>query len=170
MSLKCSRRTIGWYRTAVPHEAIQALNKRSDLKGLLQIGTHITLIILTGLLAWKVQDRIYLLLPILFCYGTFYVFILNATHEMCHNSVFKTRFLNSFFLWLFCFLVIGDMIIYLGWGIWSLASWACILLQGQGSHSYVGSPLLNILWPIETMSRHLYCKHGQPFPFWRDYY
>lgn len=104
MSLDRSSRTIGWHRTAVPHEVMQELNKRSDLKGLLQIGTHISLILLTGALAWKVQDRIYLLLPVLFCYGTFYVFILNATHEMCHNSVFKTRLLNAFFLRLFCFL------------------------------------------------------------------
>jgi fatty acid desaturase len=83
---------------------MQALNKRSDLKGLLQIGAHITLILLTGTLAWKVQERIYLLLPVLLLYGTFYVFILNATHEMSHNSVFKTRFINAFFLRLFCFL------------------------------------------------------------------
>jgi fatty acid desaturase len=104
MSLERSRRTIGWHKTKVAPEVMQALNKRSDLKGLLQIGTHIALILLTGALAWKVQDRIYLLLPVLFCYGTFYVFILNATHEMCHNTVFKTRFLNAFFLRLFCFL------------------------------------------------------------------
>lgn len=98
-----SRRTIGWYRTAVPREAMQALNKRSDVKGLLQIGGHIALILLTGALAWQVQDRIYLLLPVLLLYGTFYVFILNATHEMCHNTVFRTRWLNAFFLRLFCF-------------------------------------------------------------------
>ena len=103
MSYDGSRRTIGWHRTAVPREAMQALNKRSDLKGLLQIGAHITLILLTGTLAWQVQDRIYLLLPVLLLYGTFYVFILNATHEMSHNSVFKTRFINAFFLRLFCF-------------------------------------------------------------------
>ena len=86
MSLDRSSRTIGWHRTAVPHEVMQELNKRSDLKGLLQIGTHISLILLTGALAWKVQDRIYLLLPVLFCYGTFYVFILNA------NVLWKSQY------------------------------------------------------------------------------
>jgi fatty acid desaturase len=97
------RRSIGWHRTAVPRQAMQALNKRSDFKGLLQIGAHIALIIATGTLAWQVQDQLYLLLPVLFVYGTFYIFILNATHEMCHNTVFKSRWLNAFFLRLFCF-------------------------------------------------------------------
>ena len=62
------------------------------------------LIALTGMLAWQVQDQWYLLLPTLLAYGTFYIFLLNATHELCHNTVFKTRLLNDFFLRLFCFL------------------------------------------------------------------
>lgn len=103
MSVESNKRTVSWYRTAVPRDAMQALNKRSDVKGMLQIGAHIALILMTGTLAWQVQERIYLLLPVLFLYGTFYIFILNATHEMCHNTVFKTRFLNAFFLRLFCF-------------------------------------------------------------------
>ncbi len=61
------------------------------------------LIVLTGMLAWHVQDRLYLLLPTLFVYGIFYVFILNGTHELSHNSVFKTKALNLFFLRLFSF-------------------------------------------------------------------
>jgi fatty acid desaturase len=32
-----------------------------------------------------------------------YVFLLNATHELSHGSVFRTRALNHFFLRLFCF-------------------------------------------------------------------
>ena len=32
------RATIGWYRTPIPGETLQALNARSDLKGLLQAG------------------------------------------------------------------------------------------------------------------------------------
>ena len=103
MTAVSSTRTIGWYRTPIGREALRVLNQRSDWKGFLQVGGHAVLIVLTGMMAWQVQDRLYLLLPTLFVYGTFYVFILNGTHELSHNSVFKTKFLNHFFLRLFCF-------------------------------------------------------------------
>ena len=97
-------RSIAWYRTPVEREKMQALNRRSDWKALLQVSGHLSLIALTATLAWHVQNRLYLLLPVLFLYGTFYVFLLNATHELSHSSVFKTKFLNEFFLRAFCFL------------------------------------------------------------------
>ena len=52
-----------------------------------------------------VESKTYhpLLVPALFLHGTVYVFLLNATHELSHGSVFRTRFLNRFFLRLFCF-------------------------------------------------------------------
>ena len=103
MSSELSSRTIGWYRTPVGRETMRALNQRSDWKGLLQAGAHLSLIGLIGTLAWQVQDRLYLLLPVLLAYGTCYIFLLNATHELSHNTVFKTRWLNDFFLRLFCF-------------------------------------------------------------------
>lgn len=96
-------RAIGWYRTPIGRDALRELNQRSDWKGLLQVGGHVALIALTGMLAWHVQDRLYLLLPTLFLYGTFYVFILNGTHELSHNSVFRTKALNLLFLRLFSF-------------------------------------------------------------------
>lgn len=34
----------------------------------------------------------------LFLHGTVYAFLLNGFHELCHNTVFKTRALNRFFL------------------------------------------------------------------------
>ncbi|MGY8822990.1 MAG: fatty acid desaturase [Candidatus Latescibacterota bacterium] len=103
MSNERSARTIAWHRTPVERETIKALHRRSDLKAFLQVAGHLGLIALTGTIAWHVQDRLYLLLPTLLAYGTFYVFLLNATHELSHNSVFKTRAFNAFFLRLFCF-------------------------------------------------------------------
>ena len=99
-------RTIAWNRVAVDRETMKALNRRSDWKGLLQAGGHLGLIALTGTAAWYAytNDRFFLLLPILFFYGTFYIFLLNATHELSHNTVFKTKFLNGLFLRIFCFL------------------------------------------------------------------
>jgi fatty acid desaturase len=97
-------RTIDWYRTPISREALRALNQRSDLWACLQVVGHLGLIACTATLAWSVQDRWWLLLPALFLHGTVYVFLLNATHELSHSSVFDTRALNRFFLQLFCFL------------------------------------------------------------------
>lgn len=97
-------RTISWYRTPIPREQLRELNQCSDLKAWLQILGHLSLLAVTTTVAWMVQDRWALLLPALFLHGTVYVFLLNATHELSHGSVFRTRWLNRFFLRLFCFL------------------------------------------------------------------
>jgi fatty acid desaturase len=98
-----SSRTINWYRTPIGREQQRELNQASDVKAGLQIGGHLSLLALTASVAWSVQDRPWLLVPALFLHGTVYVFLLNATHELSHGSVFRTRFLNRFFLRLFCF-------------------------------------------------------------------
>ncbi len=103
MSTERSARTIAWHRTPIERETLRALHRRSDLQAFLQVAGHLGLIALAGSIAWHVQDRLYLLLPALLAYGTCYVFLLNATHELSHNSVFKTRAFNTFFLRLFCF-------------------------------------------------------------------
>ena len=97
-------RTIDWYRTPLDREVLRSLHQRSDARGLLQIVGHLSLVTLTAALAWHVQDRWWLLLPALFLHGTVYIFLLNATHELSHGTVFRTRLLNRFFLRALCFL------------------------------------------------------------------
>jgi fatty acid desaturase len=97
---------INWYRTPVNRETLNALNQRSDWQGLLQTLGHLGLLVLTGAAAWYAAERLPwpVLLLILFLHGTFYAFLLNGFHELCHSTVFKSKFLNSFFLYLFSFL------------------------------------------------------------------
>ena len=45
-----------------------------------------------------------MLLAVLFVHGTFYAFLLNGFHELCHSTVFKTKSLNTLFLYVFSFL------------------------------------------------------------------
>lgn len=99
-------RKINWYRSPVERELLAALNQRSDMKGLLQTGGHLGLLLATGGLAWYASAQgMWLLFAVtLFLHGTFYAFLLNGFHELCHSSVFKTKQLNSFFLYLFSFL------------------------------------------------------------------
>lgn len=97
---------IHWYRSPVDRETLAALNQRSDGKGLLQTLGHLGLLVVTGAAAFyaAAQQAWLLLLLILFLHGTIYAFLLNGFHELCHSSVFKTKALNTFFLYLFSFL------------------------------------------------------------------
>ena len=96
-------RTINWYRVPLDPETLKTLHRRSDLKGGMQLAGHLGLIGILGTVAWHVRHTPALLIPVLFLYGTCYAFILNATHELSHRSVFKTPFLNEFFLRLLSF-------------------------------------------------------------------
>jgi fatty acid desaturase len=97
---------INWYRTPLDRATLAALNQRSDWLGLLQTLGHLGLLVLTGSAAWYAAEHLSLvsLLLILFLHGTFYAFLLNGFHELCHSTVFKTKWLNSLFLHLFSFL------------------------------------------------------------------
>ena len=96
-------RSIRWYRVPVDQHTMKALNERSDWKGALQLSGHLALIGALGALAWRVRGDPLILVPVLFLYGTCYAFIMNATHELSHRSVFRTRFLNELFLRLLSF-------------------------------------------------------------------
>lgn len=99
-------RKIAWYRSPIDRQELMALNQRSDWKGFLQTFGHLGLLVLTGLSAWYATGRINWLfvLLILYLHGTFFAFLLNAFHEFCHKTVFKTKWLNLFFLHLVSFL------------------------------------------------------------------
>lgn len=134
---------INWYRSPVDRALLAELNQRSDLLGLLQTLGHLGLLGLTGTGAWlAVQAQAWLLLlPILFLHGTFYAFLLNGFHELCHRSVFRTKWLNEFFLRVFSFL---------GWYN-HLLFWA----SHQEHHKYTLHPPddLEVVLPVEIKLR-----------------
>ena len=106
MEMTKNQRKINWYRCPLPRETLAALNQRSDFWGLLQTLAHLGLLAATGAGAWYAAEHLALpwLLLILFFHGTFYAFLLNGFHELCHSTVFKSKFLNYFFLRVFSFL------------------------------------------------------------------
>jgi fatty acid desaturase len=101
-----TRRQIGWYRSPLDRDLHRALNRRSDLKGFAQTLGHLGLLAATGGLALYGAGRWpWIVVALLvFAYGTFHAFLLNGFHELCHNTVFKTKWLNRFFLRIFSFL------------------------------------------------------------------
>ncbi len=106
MDGELSKQKITWYRSPIDRKTLAALNQRSDFLGMLQTLGHLGLIALTGAAAWYSVGRapFWVTLLIIFAYGTFYNFLLNGFHELCHSTVFKTRALNTIFLYLFSFL------------------------------------------------------------------
>ncbi len=100
------KQQINWYRTKLPRGILRDLSRKSDFKGLIQAGGHLGLLCLSGAACWYAYVELHwsVFLLALFVHGTFYSFLLNGFHELCHNTVFKTKSLNNFFLKLFSFL------------------------------------------------------------------
>lgn len=97
---------INWYRTPIDRETLAALNQRSDAKGFAQTFDHLGIIALSGAAAWYAAYNLPwpVLILALFLHGTVYAFLLNGFHELCHGTVFKTKWLNTLFLNVFSFL------------------------------------------------------------------
>ncbi len=106
MSSEASKVRIKWYRSPIAAEELARLNQRSDWQGWVQTLGYLGLLVLTGGLSWYAVGRwpTLVVLALLFLHGTFYAYLVNGFHEFCHQSVFQTRFLNSFFLAVFSFL------------------------------------------------------------------
>jgi fatty acid desaturase len=148
---------IHWYRSPVDRETLNVLNQRSDWKGLLQTLGHLGLLVLTGAAAWFAAERLGwpALLLVLFIHGTFYAFLLNGFHELCHSTVFKSKELNTFFLYLFSFLGWYNPILF----------WA----SHQEHHKYTLHPPddLEVVLPVElTLQSFLRSALVNPWGFY----
>ncbi len=97
---------VKWYRCPVPRAELAKLNKRSDFKGFVQ-----TLGFL-GILATTASAAIYASMHwpwyvtaiLIYINSMCWHFLINGFHELIHDSVFKTRWLNGAFLRVFSFL------------------------------------------------------------------
>jgi len=97
---------IKWYRPRIEREDLAKLNKRSDFLGFAQTLGYL------GILATAAGAAVYssqywpwyITVLLIFVNGHFWHFLINGFHELIHDSVFKTRWLNRFFLRVFSFL------------------------------------------------------------------
>ena len=107
-------RPISWYRVPIPREKLRELTERSDLQGFLQTVGYLGLLGLTAAAVFIAHA--YLALPwlflALFIHGTFWAFLLNGFHELVHGTVFRSRFLNAFFLRIYSFLSWNSHILF----------------------------------------------------------
>ena len=84
--------------TASEHAALKALSRRSDARGLLQLGSHLLLLGGTAVLLVLARSGPWLL-PALLAQGIAIVFLFCATHEAIHRTAFRTRTLNDAVAW-----------------------------------------------------------------------
>ncbi len=98
-------RVINWYRTKLSREEMKACHKRSDLLGAAQTLGFLAVLVATASLALYSFYHLpwWCTLLALFLHGTVSWFQVNAVHELIHGTVFKTRWLNEAFAYLFAF-------------------------------------------------------------------
>ena len=75
-------------------DIIQQLSRRSDYKGLVQLGAHLGILILTGIALAQAWNT-FLMLPALLAYALVLTFLFAPLHESIHYTAFKSRWLNN---------------------------------------------------------------------------
>ncbi len=95
---------VQWYRSAMPPARFRELSKSDDTQGWIQAGGHLAIFAVTGLavyLTWANGLWIWFF-GALFLHGTSTSFFRGtAVHELGHGTVFKTKWLNKLFLYVF---------------------------------------------------------------------
>ncbi len=103
MSLDEARRElkIKWYRCPIDRAVLRDLMQPSDAQGWFQAGGHLLIFAGTaGLTLYLFSQQLWFAAALaLFAHGTSASFFKGiAAHELGHGTVFKTRWLNQFFL------------------------------------------------------------------------
>jgi len=78
----------------LPPEVLQRLTQRSDVRGLLQLGAHLSMLFFAGLALQHSRDSLWMIIT-LPLYGALLIFLFAPLHETIHYTVFKTRWLNN---------------------------------------------------------------------------
>lgn len=94
---------IKWIKANLPKEDLLKFNRRSNARGLVQTFAFLLIIAATGVLSYiSFSQGWWLLMAIgLYLHGMIYSHFGNGIHELTHNTVFKSRFLNKAFTVLF---------------------------------------------------------------------
>tara|TARA_B100001013_G_scaffold342946_1_gene269786 strand:+ start:922 stop:2061 length:1140 start_codon:yes stop_codon:yes gene_type:complete len=101
-----SRLRVKWYRCKVPREELSKFNQRNDFLGAAQTLGYLGVLASasgTAIYSWAHWPW-YLTALLVFVNGHFWHFLINGFHELIHDSVFRARWLNQFFLRIYSFL------------------------------------------------------------------
>src|SRR5581483_12095357 len=80
-------------------DALRRLSRRSDSRGLLQLGVHIALMCGTGFIVWTSRGHPWLAIALVL-QGIVLCFLFCALHESIHRTAFASRWLNDSVAWI----------------------------------------------------------------------
>jgi fatty acid desaturase len=101
----CAVEEIFGRRDWIAAEKLKQLSVKSDLRGFLQVGSHLAALALTGTALLRCWGTLWAL-PLFIAHGTLINFLYAGQHELSHWTVFRTKGLNEFFGRLFGFVLI----------------------------------------------------------------
>lgn len=95
--------TVRWIKVDISKEDLKRFNERSNWKGLVQTISFLTLIALTAALSYfAFLNQMWVLLAFgLYLHGMIYGHFGFGIHELTHNTVFKSKWLNQSIIILF---------------------------------------------------------------------
>ncbi len=92
-------------RDLIAPQRLRTLMQRSDMYGALQLGSHFGVLLVTGVALWMTWGS-WWALPFFVVHGVVLNFLYAGQHELSHETVFKTKWLNEAFGRLIGFLMI----------------------------------------------------------------
>jgi fatty acid desaturase len=92
-------------RELIAPARLRDLMQRSDLYGAAQLGSHALAILVSGTLLWQTWGTLWAV-PVFMVHGVLLNFLYAGQHELSHETVFKTKWLNEAFGRLIGFLMI----------------------------------------------------------------
>ena len=81
-------------RKLLERDHLRALYERSDARGLLQAGSHVGAVLLTGYVLWQTWGT-WWAVPAFIVHGILLNFLYAGQHELSHGTVFKSKWLNE---------------------------------------------------------------------------
>ena len=81
-------------RKLLQRDHLRALYERSDARGLVQAGSHIGAIMVTGYVLWQTWGT-WMAVPVFMIHGILLNFLYAGQHELSHGTVFATKWLNE---------------------------------------------------------------------------
>ncbi len=98
-------------------DELAELKQRSNLKGLVQLLTHLTVIVVSGYL-WLGIDNLLIKIPSLIIYGFSIASMFAALHECVHYTAFSSHRLNEIVGWLAGLVSFYNSTFYCSYHIW----------------------------------------------------
>ena len=79
----------------IPKEKLKPFLKRNNISGIIHLGLHLGLILLSGILI-SISTNFFIKSLIMIAHGSFIAFLYAGLHECIHKSAFKNKKLNEF--------------------------------------------------------------------------